>query len=118
MNPKQLREILATHAEEMLQGQPPVQEEETLNLSPEDEAELAALVGVAERVNLSLKPIVPGQDFEDQLKRELLTTAHLRQAEGYTPPNPERDLLILTGTAGLLLALAALLLVLKIRKII
>ncbi|MEW5957801.1 MAG: hypothetical protein AB1801_08775 [Chloroflexota bacterium] len=117
MNPKQLKEILAIHADEMLQGHSP-SEEEAFDFSPEDEAELVALFGVAERVSSTLKPVAPGRNFENQLKRELLTTAHLRQAEGYTLPNPERDLLILTSVAGLLLALAGLLITLKIRKII
>ncbi len=117
MNPKQLKEILATHAEEMLRGQAHPAEE-AIDLSAEDEAELASLLGVAERVSSTLKPVIPGRNFEDQLKRELLTTAHLHQAEGYRPPNPERDLLILTAVVSLLLSLAGLLIVFKIRNII
>ena len=116
MNPKQLKKILATHAEEMLRGQ--THPEEAFGLSAEDEAELASLLGVAERVSSTLKPVLPGRKFEDQLKRELLTTAHLHQAEGYRPPNPERDLLILTAVVSLLLSLAGLLIVFKIRNII
>jgi len=116
MNPKRLKEILAAHAEELLGSQ--AHQDEGYQLSAEDEAELASLQGVAERVNSTLKPVAPGRSFEDQLKRELLTTAHLHRAEGYRPPNPERDLLILTAVAGILLSLAGLLIVLRFRNII
>jgi hypothetical protein len=117
MNPKRLKEILATHAEELL-GSQVDQKEIAADLSDEDMAELASLLGVAEQINTTLKPVTPGRGFEDQLKRELLTTAHLHQAEGFRPPNPERDLLILTAVVGILLSLAGLLIVLRIKKFI
>ncbi len=114
MNRKLLKEILARHADQLVQGQPkPTTYPE---IGPEDEEELAALLDVAERVKSTLKPITPAQNFEEDLKRNLLTTAHLRQAEGYTPPNPSRDLLILAAIIGFVLSLASVLLVLRLRS--
>lgn len=114
MDKKLLKEILATHADQLVQGQSKT--EEHPELLPEEEQELAALLDVAERVKSTLKPITPAENFEEELKRHLLTTAYLRRAEGYTPPNPSRDLLILAAIIGFILSLAGFLLALKLRS--
>jgi hypothetical protein len=114
MNPKKLKEILASHAEELLQGKPGP--ENPHNLSTEDEAELNSLMDVAAQVKSTLRPVAPTRGFETTLKRQLMTTAHLRQAEGYSPPNPERDILILMAVIGFVLSLAGLLLALRLRS--
>ncbi len=113
MDKKLLKEILATHADQLATGQ--VEDEAHFELSPEDKEELDSLLDVAKRVKSTLKPITPAENFEQKLKRRLLTAAHLRQAEGYVPPNPGRDLLILAATVGFVLSLAGVLLALKLR---
>jgi len=102
MDKKRLKEILSEHADRLVTGsidQP--------DFSINDEAELAALLAVAERVRSTLTPITPATGFEDELRRELLATAHLRRAEGYIPPNPERDLKILAAVLGFLVIFAS-----------
>lgn len=113
MNRKQLKEILAAHADQLVQGQG--QTENRPELAPEDRQELASLLDIAERVNTTLKPITPAGNFEASLKRELLTTAHLHRAEGYSPPNPSRDLLIFAAIVGCVVSLTTVLVVLKLR---
>lgn len=114
MNPKKLKEILASHAEGLLQARPGP--ESAYDLSSEDEVELNSLLSVAEQIKSTLRPVAPSSGFESTLKRQLMTTAHLRQAEGYSPPNPERDLLILMAIVGFVLTLAGVLLALKLRS--
>ena len=113
MDKKQLKEILAAHADKLVKGQ--ADETEQLELSAEEARELADLLNVAEKVKSTLQPISPTENFEEDLKRYLLTTAHLRRAEGYTPPNPSRDLIILAAFIGFVLSLAAVLLALRYR---
>ena len=119
MNRKLLKDILSTHADQLVQGQHPKTEdyaEDFGNLSVEDKDELAPLFDVAEQIRSTLRPINPPQKFESNLKKELLTTAHLRQAEGYTPPHPSRDLLILAAIFGFIISLAGVLIALRIRR--
>lgn len=115
MDRKLLKEILATHADKLVQGRQ-AKTEDYPELSPEDQQELALLLDVAEQVKSTLKPINPPRSFESNLKQELLTTAHLRRAEGYTPPNPSRDLLILLAIIGFIISLAGVLLAWRLRK--
>ncbi len=114
MDKKLLKEILAAHADQLATGQ--FEDEDYIELSPEDKQELESLLYVAERVKSTLRPITPGQNFEEKLKSHLLTTAHQHQAEGYVPPNPDRDLLILVATIGFVLSLAGVLLALKLHR--
>ncbi|GAB4459503.1 MAG: hypothetical protein Fur0044_52220 [Anaerolineae bacterium] len=101
MDKKLLKEILAAHADRLVRGT--AEGDEALDLS--DAAELASLLGVAEQVKSTLQPVSPARSFETELKRELLTTAYLRRAEGYTPPNPSRDLLILAALMTLFISI-------------
>ena len=87
-----------------------------VELPTEADPELSSLLGVAERVKSTLTPVAPTRSFETSLKRQLLTTAHLRHAQGYRPPNPERDLLILMAIVGFFLSLAGVLLALRLRS--
>ncbi len=114
MDKKLLKEILAVHADQLVTGQ--LEDEDYAELSPEDKQELDSLLDVVKRVKLTLRPITPGQNFEEELKSHLLTTAHQHQTEGYVPPNPGRDLLILVATIGFVLSLAGVLLALKLRR--
>ncbi len=112
MNRKKLRDLLSSHADHLVEGRslPPDQATE------DDIAELAALLDVAEQVGLTLTPIKPKRKFETDLKRELLTTAHLRQAEGYVPPNPERDLMVIATIFGFVLGVLSIWLVFRLRR--
>ena len=103
MNKRRLEDILAAHADGLVEG------------ADELDEELAALLGVAEQIKSMLTPIAPAAAFETELKRQLLTTAHLRQAQGYVPPNPERDLLILTALIGAIIGLVSLWVILRRR---
>ncbi len=114
MNPKRLKDILAAHADRLVQGQ--TEEQDFAELSAEEEEELATLLNLAEQVQSAMRPVPPANSFENRLKRELLTTAHLRRAEGYTAPNPERDLLILMAIIGFIVSLATVLVALRLRS--
>ena len=104
MNPKSMKEILSTHADQLVQGQHP-HAEDFADLSVEDQDEITPLLDVAEQIESTVRPIKPPRRFESDLKKELLTTAYLRQAQGYTPPNLERELLILGLTIGFVFSL-------------
>ena len=113
MNKKQLKELLSAHADQL------IQKKNKLELPDEpdqSDTELSSLLGVAEKLQATLRPIVPTDEFESDLKRKLLTTAHLRQAEGYRPPNPERDLLVLMGIIGFIISLASVLVAWRLRS--
>jgi hypothetical protein len=114
MNPKILKEILSVHADQLVKGK--AQREEYLELVPEREEELAPLLNIAERVKSTLKPIAPADSFEEQLKRDLLAAAYLHREQGYRPPDPGRDLLILTGIIAFVISLASLLVALRLRS--
>lgn len=112
MNKKQLKDILAAHADRLVKGE--TESDNYLDLA--DGEELAPLLDVAEQVKSTLQPVRPGRTFESELKRQLLTTAHLRRAEGYTPPNPSRDLLILAAILGFVISLIGMLLARRLRS--
>lgn len=114
MNPKKLKEILATHADHLVQNRSDPQDFPELSLQGEEE--LSSLIDVATRVKHALQPVTPTNQFESNLKRQLLTTAHLRQVEGYTAPNPERDLLVLLAIVGFIVSLTGVLLALRLRS--
>ena len=118
MDSRQLKDILATHADQLLQGRRRHwRTQDYRTLSPEDKSELTALLTVAERVKSTLKPVHPPRRFESNLKKELLTTAQQHHTTGYIAPDPSRDLLILTGIfLGFMFALAGLLLALRRRS--
>ena len=114
MDKKMLKEILAAHADQLLKGK--ARGKDYLDLLPESDEELARLLAVAERVQSTLKPVTPANHFEEELKRELLTTAHIRKVEGYKPPNPSRDLFFVLATIGFIISLAAVLIAMRHRS--
>jgi hypothetical protein len=114
MNPKILKEILSVHADQLVKGK--AQREEYLGLVPEREEELAPLLNIAERVKSTLKPMTLANSFEEQLKRDLLAAAYLHREQGYRPPDPGRDLLILAGIMAFVISLASLLVALRLRS--
>jgi len=114
MDKRMLKEILAAHADQLVKGK--ATGKDYLDLLPEEDDELGSLLDVAEQIQSTLKPIAPANSFEQQLKQELLTTAQQRQAQGYTPPNPSRDLFILIATFSFVLALTAVLVAIRYRK--
>ena len=115
MDKKQLKDLLSAHADHLV-GHSDGDDTAESSLPADSDEELSALLDVAHQVKSTLTPITPATNFEAELKRELLTTAHLRRAEGYVPPNPERDLLILMAVVGFVLSLAGVLLALRLRS--
>lgn len=105
MDKKMLKEILAAHADQLVRGT--AKGADYLDLLPERDEDLAPLLDVAERIQSALKPIAPPNHFEEELKRELLTTAHIRKVEGYAPPNPTRDLFYFLVTVAFIVSLGA-----------
>lgn len=112
MDRKQLKEILAAHADRLVNGA--ADDAEGLDLT--DAEELVSLLDVAQQIKSTLQPVTPTRSFETELKRELLTTAHLRQREGYTPPNPSRDLLILAALMTLFVSIISWFLARRLRS--
>jgi hypothetical protein len=112
MNKKMLKEILAAHADQLLSGK--VEGKAYLDQLPESDKELAPLLAVAERVQSTLKPV--SLTNREALKRELLTTAQLRQAEGYVPPNPWRDLFYVLATISFVISLGVVLVAMRHRS--
>ena len=113
MDKKILREILAAHADQLVQGK--ATSKDYLSLLPETDDDLAPLLNVAEWVQSTLRPITPPNKFENDLKQELLATAQQRQIDGYTPPHPYRDLMILIAMVGFIVSLTAVILSLRHR---
>jgi len=107
-----LKEILAAHADQLLKGK--ATGEDYLDLLPESDEELGPLLDVAERVQSTIKPISPAN--KEELKRELLTTAHIRKVEGYVPPNPARDLFYVLVTLAFIASLGVVLAALRQRE--
>lgn len=114
MDKRMLREILAAHADQLLKGK--VTGKDYLELLPGQDDELAPLLDVAEQVQSTLRPITPANRFEQDLKQTLLATAQQRQATGYKPPNPTRELFIVLATLAFILSLTAVLVIMKRRN--
>lgn len=112
MDKKTMREILAAHADQLVNGH---SSDDYLNLLSERDSELTPLFNVAERVQSTLKPVPPTNEFESELKRQLLTTAHIRQVEGYQPPHPFRDLFLLMAALAFIVSLGMVLLAMRSR---
>lgn len=106
-----LKEILAAHADQLLKGN--ATGEDYLELLPESDEELAPLLDVAERVQLTIKSISPAN--KEELKRELLTTAHIRKVEGYVAPDPTRELFYTLVTLAFIVSLGFVLAALRQR---
>ncbi|MEM7347351.1 MAG: hypothetical protein AAF485_24190 [Chloroflexota bacterium] len=111
---KLLKDFLATHADELIQGNK--RDHDISELPVDDQKNLNTLFDVAARVESALQPAPSRQKFESALKQELLATAHLRQAQGYIPPNPSRDLFILVAIIGFIVALGGILVALRFRS--
>ena len=116
MDKKLLKEILAAHADQLVKGR--ATGKDYLDLLPERDGDLGPLLDVAEQIQSTLKPITPTNKFEKNLKKELLSIAQQRQVEGYKPPNPSRDLLILIATTAFIVSLTTVLIALRRRNII
>jgi hypothetical protein len=114
MDKKLLREILSAHADRLVDGEATSQD--YLRLLSEQEDELASLLDMAEKVQSTLTPITPAEEFEEELKRQLLTTAHIRRVEGYKPPHPFRDLLVALAAIAFVASLAGILLAMRARS--
>lgn len=107
MDKKVIKEILAAHADQLVNGK--ATSKDYLKLLPERNNELEPLLSVAEQIQSALRPIAPTNKFELDLKQELLAVAQRHQMEGYRPPSVSRDLLVLSATLAFILALGLLL---------
>ena len=113
MDKKLLKEILAAHADRLIKGK--ATSDDYLELVESDE-ELSHLLRVAERIQSTMQPVAPTQPFGEELKRELLTTAHLRKVDGYVPPDPARDLFYLLTSIAFIVALGMVLFAMRRRS--
>ena len=116
MDKKVLKEILAAHADQVLNGK--VTGKDYLDLLPGRDEELGSLLNVAERIRSTLLPITPANRFEQELKQKLLLEARRRQVEGYNPPHPFRDLFYLIAAVAFILSLAMVLVTMRRRGLI
>jgi hypothetical protein len=116
MDKRVLKELLAAHADQLLNGK--ATGKDYLELLPGRDEELGSLMDVAERVRSTLRPITPANNFEKDLKQKLLQEAQRRQREGYNPPHPFRDLFYLLAGVAFILSLAMVLVTLKRRGLV
>jgi hypothetical protein len=104
MKRKLLAEILAAHADQLVNGHA---DDHYFDLFSARDEEISPLLGVAELVSSTLKPVSPPKKFESDLKQQLLATAQQYQAQGYRPPHPFRDLLVVLAAFTFVVSLAA-----------
>jgi hypothetical protein len=104
MKRKLLAEILAAHADQLVNGQADDHYRDLFSTPDED---ILPLLGVAELVNSTMKPVSIPRKFELDLKQQLLATAQQHQAQGYRPPHPFKDLLVVLAAFTFVVSLAA-----------
>jgi len=114
MDKQMLKEILAAHADQLVTGQ--TINEDYRQLLPDDDPELVPLLTVAERIQSTLQPVAPPHEFEKELKRQLLATAHMHQQEGYQPPHPFRDLAMFLAAIAAVMALVGVIVIAQRRR--
>ncbi len=73
-----IAEVLSAHADQLLKAEKNSQD--YTDLFP-NQAELPSLLTLAGQVHAALKPVTLPKTFKEQLQRDLLAAAHLRQAE-------------------------------------
>ena len=73
-----IAEVLSAHADQILKAEKSGQDYATMFPNQE---ELPPLLCLANHVHAALQPVNPPQSFKDQLQRDLLAAAHLKQAE-------------------------------------
>ena len=71
-------EVLSAHADQLLKAEQ--RSRDYAALFPH-QTELPPLLTLADQVNAALQPINPPQSFKEQLQRDLLAAAHLKQAK-------------------------------------
>ena len=73
-----ISDVLAAHADQILQDQN--YEENYTRLFPEDK-NLPPLLNLAEQVKETLQPVSPPNAFKEQLQRDLMAAARLKQTQ-------------------------------------
>jgi hypothetical protein len=76
-----IAEVLSAHADQILKAEKTGQDYAIMFPNQE---ELPSLLCLADHVHAALQPVNPPQSFKDQLQRDLLAAAHLKQAEQTT----------------------------------
>lgn len=74
-----IAEVLAEHADQLLKKQKKSQD--YVNLFP-NHKDLPPLLTLADHINAALQPVNPPQTFKDQLQRDLIAAARVKQSEG------------------------------------
>jgi len=105
-----IAEVLSAHADQLLKEAKNGQD--YAKLFP-DQAELPLLLTLADRIKAVLKPVPPPESFKEQLQRDLLAAAYLKQAESkksithqVLPPSPKVTIaltMLITVLIGLFL---------------
>lgn len=85
MNEQMMAEVLASHADRLLQGE--AREAEYLALFPEYREELEPLLALARQTKEVLASVRPSEAFRNRLRQELLTSA---KEESGAPASTER----------------------------
>lgn len=87
MNSQQLEDILATHADRLINGGAG---EALSTLSSSEQEEFESLSCVAEQIHEALTPVTPSATFRQRTRRHLMDVARQRQRQivlGPPPPN-------------------------------
>lgn len=74
-----IAEVLAEHADQLLKKQKNSQDYVSLFPNHKD---LPPLLTLADHINAALQPVNPPQTFKDQLQRDLIAAARVKQSEG------------------------------------
>lgn len=107
-NKKLISEILSAHADQLLKRQK--SGEDYAQLFPENQ-DLPPLLNLADHVKSVLEPMTPPQSFKQQLQKELIAAARMKQLnQEFVPSNlPQPSIpLLVSAVAGILLALSGL----------
>ena len=86
MNEQVVAEVLAAHADQLVQGD--AREEEYLALFPEYQTELAPLLKLARQAKGTLALVQPSEAFRNRLRQELLTSASKESAVSLSAKRP------------------------------
>jgi len=86
MNEQVVAEVLAAHADQLVQGD--AREEEYLALFPAYQAEIAPLLKLARQTKGTLALVQPSEAFRDRLRQELLTGASQESAVSLSVKRP------------------------------
>lgn len=108
---KLIAEILAAHADRLVQGQK-AKAREILSLFSEAQDTLQPLVQVAEEVEETLKPVSPSPSFRQELENKLVAEAQKTLTAKKPTPSMGRSIIVIIAAAlgSLILSIVGLIL--------